>query len=134
MIPPRTGPPPRSRTRPGTRQALLLAVLALLAGVTVAWLLWAALAHSRPPVRGGVLGYRVLDDAVVEVRLEVVKDPAIAAVCTVRARDAQGYEVGRAEVPVPAGEPRRRVVAYRLVTNGEPVSGELRGCRPASRG
>jgi Domain of unknown function (DUF4307) len=118
--------------RPSGRvgQIAFLAGLAAVAALAVIWLLWAALSQARAPVRAGLLGYRVVDDAV-ELRIEVVKDPAVRAVCLVRARDGTGYEVGRAELAVPAGEPRRRVVTYRLETNGRPVGGELRGCRPA---
>jgi len=54
------------------------------------------------------------------------------AECVVRARDAAGIEIGRATVPVAAGtDPTRTVATYRLVTSGEPVTGELAGCEPA---
>jgi hypothetical protein len=115
------------------RQVASLAALAVAAAVAVAGLLWQGLSRSRPEVNAGLLGYRVLGDTAVELRIEVVKDPAVAGVCVVRARDAAGYEVARARVPVPAGGPRRRVLTYRLGTNGNPVGGELLGCRPQQR-
>jgi Domain of unknown function (DUF4307) len=127
--------PGAGRADPGVprpRQVALLTVLGVAVAVAVGGLLWLGVSAARPAVKGGLLGYRVLGDAAVELRIEVVRDPGLGAVCLVRARDASGYEVARARVQVPAGGSRRRVVTYRLETSGRAVGGELLGCR--SRG
>lgn len=51
------------------------------------------------------------------------------ASCVVRARNADGAEVGRETVRVAAGtDPAHTRTTYRLVTSDRPVTGEVRGC------
>jgi uncharacterized protein (DUF58 family) len=106
-------------------------VVAVVAAVLLAGLLTVALRASRPAVTSGVLGFRVVDDRHVEVRFEVHKAPLAEAVCTVRAREEGGREVGRAEVTVGPRSDERRVsqVTYLLATTARAVSGEVPGCR-----
>jgi hypothetical protein len=50
----------------------------------------------------------------------------------VRARDATGAEAGREEITVtPGPDADRTVVSHRLVTRTRPITGEVKGCRPA---
>lgn len=110
------------------RRAVWVALGAAAAALALGWLTWVALYHANPDVNAGLLAYDVTSPRTVSVTIEVVKAPDVAATCVIRARDADGVEVGRQEVAVPAGE-RRTVVTSVLRTTGPAVSGELRGCR-----
>lgn len=97
-----------------------LTVLAVVLGV-----------RNTAPITGGVRSYAPMSDSTVSIRLEVSKPAARPGSCLVRARGAQGLEVGRAEVAVPPDPAGREVtfVDYELATTSRAVSGELLGCR-----
>jgi len=69
----------------------------------------------------------------VTVIFDVTKPAGRPAVCTVVARTREGREVGRAQVPVPAGDAAQTVsrVTYTLSTTARPMTGEVPGCGPA---
>ena len=99
----------------------LAAVLALV----VAYLVFA---RSAAGPQGALLGYRVVSDSSVEVRFEVSRPVGTKAVCLIRARDAGGAEVGRAEVPIPTGGPRTVRLTHLLTTTGRANTGEVADC------
>jgi Domain of unknown function (DUF4307) len=74
-------------------------------------------------------GFEVLSDAQVRVDVEVAREPGTEAFCVVRARGADGTEVGRADVPVPVTQQRTAVLTPVLQTSARAVTGELVGCR-----
>jgi len=96
-------------------------------------LLWIGLYQANPAVRGTLLGYEVTSDRAVEVRFEVWRRPGVTAQCVVRARNAEGVEVGSRLIIIPAGE-RRVVRTEVLETRSRAVSGELKDCRQAASG
>lgn len=119
----------RQRLSPGRRRLIvvLLTALVLVAGVAIA-----AIAYSRlgtAEVEGEIGGYRVLDDATVEVTLSVTReDPAQPVVCIVRGRAYDGDEVGRREVLIaPSNESTVQVTAI-VKTSKPPVVGDVYGC------
>jgi hypothetical protein len=90
--------------------------------------------YALAPYQVTVLSVTDIGDHQVTVTFEVRKPAGESALCTVRARNRAGAEVGRAEVQVPAGaaEETRSRVTYTLRTTERPVTGEVPGCGPAT--
>lgn len=103
-------------------------LVALIVAVIVA--LWMRL--SADSVSGRVVGYQITSDSAVDIRLEVDKAPGSRAYCVVRARGADGLEVGRdvAEVDTVGTQQRRVRTSFELTTSGRAVTGELARCSP----
>ena len=127
----------RPAGRYDTPPLLLQRVLAVFIAITVTALvvaftaaLWQRATQER--VTGRVLGYKVLSDSAVQIRLEVDKRSGGRAFCVVRARGADGREVGRDIVDVdPDGTSDTRLRAdFTLSTSARPVNGEIAGCSP----
>jgi hypothetical protein len=92
--------------------------------------------YGDPEYRPAVLAFQVGEgsaEGTVTIRFQVFKPGGEPATCIVRARAANGEEVGRAEVDIPAGNPGGQsvTVTYTLATSREPVTGEVVGCAPA---
>jgi hypothetical protein len=126
-------PPGRYDSGPSVLQRVLavffgVTLLALLIGIAFA--LWER--ATRDVVDGRVLGYSVTSDAAVSIRFEVTKDPGARAFCIVRARGADGREVGRDVAAVdPAGSPETSIRSeFTLATTARAVTGEVAGCSP----
>lgn len=121
------------RRRPRTSRrwvAVVLTVAVMLAGLAVSVQLYRQ--YGDPAYQPKVLTFDV-GEGDVTIRFQVYKPGGQAATCIVRARAANGEEVGRAEVPIPAGDPDGDsvTVTYTLATSREPVTGEVVGCAPA---
>jgi hypothetical protein len=116
--------------RPGTpvRPApLVLGAVAVLVSLAVAIVLYRAFGDS-PDIGYGVRGYTVSSDRQVQVVFEVAKDPASTVLCTVRARDRSGDEVGNSLVRVGPAAQRSTIITYDLATSGRAATGEVTGC------
>jgi hypothetical protein len=120
----RYGRPPRRWLR-----LVAIFVAGLLGTAAAVWFGWVALYHADPPVRATVVRYEVTSPTSVEVTFELIKDPAVAAVCVVRARNEPGEEVGRRAIRVAAGGPRQRLLTESLATRDTAVVGEVRECQ-----
>lgn len=108
-----------------TRIALAVAgVLALTGAVS-----YIGLKQATPPLTATVLGYQVASDHAVDVRFQVDnRESSKPASCTVRARDYGGNEVGRLDVPVPAGR-QTQVLSATIRTSSRAISGEVLDCQ-----
>ena len=108
-----------------TRIALAVTgVLALTGAVS-----YIGLKQATPTLTATVLGYQVASDHAVDVRFQVDnRESSKPASCTVRARDYGGNEVGRLDVPVPAGR-QTQVLSATIRTSGRAISGEVLDCR-----
>jgi hypothetical protein len=111
----------------------MIICVTIIAAAALTGLLWIALYQANPPVRGTLLVYEVTSDRAVEVRFELWRRPGITAQCVVRARNAEGVEVGSRLIIIPAGE-RRVIRTEVLETRSRAVSGELKDCRQAASG
>lgn len=123
-------PPGRyGRRREPQRHGRLVAALALIAvvAVTVAIAVRLYQQYGDPAYDSRLLRYTGVTDSQIVITFRVNTPPGKGATCAVRARGADGAVVGRAEVPVPAGQ---REVTYRLTTTTRPVTGEVIRCRP----
>jgi hypothetical protein len=108
-----------------TRIALAAAgVLALTGAVS-----YIGLKQATPTLNATVLGYQVTSDHAVDVRFQVDdRESSKAATCTVRARDYNGNEVGRLDVPVPVGK-ATQVLSATIRTSSRAISGEVLDCQ-----
>jgi Domain of unknown function (DUF4307) len=119
----------RREPRPGRRWVRAVLVgLVIVAGLLIAYQLTRQYGAGRPYDPAVERFYDVTDRQVV-VEFTVRVPEGEAAICAVRARGADGAEVGRDEIRVdpPPGITRPTVV-HRLVTTERPVTGEVQRC------
>jgi hypothetical protein len=115
--------------------AALLTVLALAVVAAVGAYVWDRFGGEQ--VRGQVRTFEVRSDREVVLELEVAKSSGARAYCVIRARGADGLEVGR-DIAVLDAEGTSEQVArgtFVLATSAAAVTGELAGCtaEPISR-
>lgn len=82
---------------------------------------------SNPAIDAGVLAYDTIADDRIDVTFEVRRRTVAAATCVVRARAADGFDVGYAQVDLPAAT-GRTVHEYSLRTAYRALVAELLGC------
>jgi hypothetical protein len=106
---------------------IALTTLAVAAGVAVA-----AIAYQRfevTAVEGDIGAFDVLDDQTVSVTISVTRnDPAIPAVCIVRARSRDGAETGRREILIEPSEAKTVQVTANVASYRRPFVGDIYGC------
>ena len=109
--------------------AVLLGVLFVGLLVAVVLTLYARFVGAED-VRGRVISYDVQSDALVVLDVEASKREGGKAYCVVRARGADGAEVGRGVAVLDATGTLERVVRedVRLPTRARAVTGELAQC------
>lgn len=107
-----------------------LAIVAVVIAVIVAVIVFVLIRADRLTVDANVRSYHIDSPHAVTVTFELAGHDR-SVVCTVRARDRAGAEVGRAQVTVPAGVTQQ---TYQLTTTGPAVDGELAGCADAPTG
>jgi hypothetical protein len=124
--------PPGRYDEPGQGSGKLLAVVLTVLAVGLLVLagsaLWERFGGDRATAQ--VVDFQVLSDDVVRIDVQVTKPAGAAAYCLLRARGADGAEVGREIVtlaaPGTAGETVRR--EHELATRDRAVTGEAVGC------
>lgn len=106
----------------------VLLVAVIIAGTAIAYQLNRQYGAARPYHPTVERFYDITDQQVV-VEFTVRVPDGQAATCAVRARAADGREVGREEIQVdpPPGVTRPRVT-HRLTTTARPVTGEVQRC------
>ncbi len=132
--------PSAARRRPSGRydepslvgQRVLAVLLGVLFVGLIAAVLFALYARfvGAEDVRGRVISYDVQSDALVLLDVEASKQEGGKAYCVVRARGADGAEVGRGVAVLDAVGTPERVVRedVRLATRARAVTGELAQC------
>jgi hypothetical protein len=106
---------------------VLIGVLAVVAVLVLAWILWVVI-ESRSPVQWTTVGFRIVGNEQVDVTYDVHKDPDDSVTCTLRALDQGKATVGTADVVVgpSSAEVIRRTDTVR--TSALAVTGFVRGC------
>ena len=107
---------------------MLVIAVVLVAVPFIGWVVWAGVQQSDQDVRWSTTGFRDVSDTSVTVDFDVFLPPDTRALCTVRALDAHGLEVGRAEVPVRTTSDNVAVV-YALAVTARPTSAFVDTCR-----
>ena len=78
----------------------ILAILILAIGLP--WLMWSAWYHSNPEARITLVSFRPIDSRSIEITFDLTrKDPEVAQVCTLIARDFDKNVVGEIDVVIP---------------------------------
>jgi hypothetical protein len=95
----------------------------------LAWVVWAGLAQADRDLRWETAGFGDITDQSITVRFTVYLPPGSAAVCTVRAMDSDGVEVGRAQVPVESSD-RAASVVYALPVTERASTAFVESCQP----
>ncbi|MEV6214482.1 DUF4307 domain-containing protein [Nocardia sp. NPDC051833] len=115
--------PPARRTWP----LVVLGIGVLVAGVGVAFLGFQK--YGPKAIETEQLGYVVVDDSTLTVRMKVTRDnPEQAVVCFVRAMDRDSAEVGRREVLVPGSDSTSVQVTTTVKSSARPSAGDIYGC------
>ncbi|WP_316576035.1 DUF4307 domain-containing protein [Nocardia canadensis] len=120
----------RYGTKPPARRTWVVVVLGigvLVAGVGVAFLGFQK--YGPKAIETEQLGYVVVDDATLTVRMKVTRDdPRQPVVCFVRAMDRDSAEVGRREVLVPGSDSTSVQVTTTVRSSARPSAGDIYGC------
>ena len=110
------------------RRPLVIAGVAALALVGLAWLVWVMLFHGRPQVTSEMVGYDVAGQHATVARFTVVRrDAGVSASCLLRAYAADHSVVGELTVPVRSG-PTVSTLSARVRTEREATGVDLVGC------
>lgn len=117
-------PPPLVSRR--TKTVLVAVVVA----IALTWLVWAALAHSRPAVAGQVSAFDITSDTSMSVEVTVQRrDPGQAAGCRVLVQSIDFQPVAEVEVVAPPGEHELVQVDATLTTLRRATSAKVTNCR-----
>lgn len=107
--------------------ALALGVVVVLAGLGIAYLGYQK--YGPDDIEAEQLGYVVLDDSTMTIRLKVTRaDPERPVVCFVRAMARDGSELGRREVLIePSGSGTVELTTV-VRSSARPASGSVYAC------
>lgn len=118
----RYGKPPR------WSRLIAVVVVALLATAGVAWVIWAGLAHSSPPVSAQMRSYEVRNAHETDITLMVDRRDGDAVECVVYAQSENRSIVGESTIVIPAGDPGTTTAEATVTTERRAVSGALQSC------
>jgi hypothetical protein len=107
---------------------ILVVVAALLATAGVAWVIWAGLASSNPPVSAQMSTYEVRSARATDVTLVIDRRDGDAVQCMVYAQSENQTVVGERTIKVPAGDPGTTTVDATITTERRAVAGVLDSC------
>jgi Domain of unknown function (DUF4307) len=122
MLEERYGTPPR------WSRLIVVVVAALAVTAGVAWVIWAGLAHSNPPVSAQMSAYEVRNAHATDVTLVIERRDGDAVQCLVYAQGENQTVVGERTIDVPAGEPGTTSVDATIKTEQRAVSSVLDSC------
>jgi len=116
-------PPPRL-PRP-----VLVGLVVLAAGVGLAWLIWAALAHATPAVSAQVSSFDITSDTSITVTMTVQRsDTSVPATCRVIAQSTDFQPVAEQEVAVQPSTVKLADIKLELTTLRRATSASVSGC------
>ncbi|MER7166521.1 DUF4307 domain-containing protein [Micromonospora sp. NPDC000207] len=118
--------PRRGRGRP---LLIGLAVAVVVAGLTLVSIQQYRM-YGDPTYDAEVITYTEITDDQILVDFRVTVPEGGSAICTLRARDKDGFEVAREQVTVNAPPGEQHLTArHRLTTTSRPFIGEVMRCR-----
>lgn len=119
----RYGSPPRAR------RSLVVAGVALLAAVGLAWLVWVILVHGRPLVTSELVSFRAASEHTVSARVTVVRrDDSVRASCLLQALASDHSVVGERTFAVGATEATTATLDTSVRTERRATTVDLVGC------
>jgi len=119
----------RRYPKPRVPRTAKVVLVALGVAIAMGWLIWAALAHSRPAVAAQVAAYTVTSDTTISVTISVDRrDPSVPVTCRLIAQAEDFQPVAEQQVPIEAST--ARVVDKRIVltTMRRATSASVKGC------
>lgn len=122
MLEERYGKPPR------WSRLILMVVVALVVTAGVAWVIWAGLANSNPPVSAQVSTFEVRGAHATHVTLVIDRSDGDAVQCRIYAQSEDQNVVGERTIKVPAGDPGTTTVDATIRTERRAVNGALDAC------
>jgi Domain of unknown function (DUF4307) len=122
MLEERYGTPPR------WSRLIAVVVVALITIAGVAWVIWAGLAHSNPPVAAQLRTYDPRGQHAIEVTLVIDRSDGDPVRCEVYAQGEGQAIVGERTIEVPAGDPGTKTVEAMIETERRAFSAVLRSC------
>jgi cytoskeletal protein RodZ len=114
-----------------SRRAWLIGVLAVVVVAGLAWLVWAAVVGSNPPVTSRLLGFEVTSATSAKATVQVDRTKSVEASCRLQAKSADFSIVGELTITVPADSPRHQSIPATLTTQRAATSVVLIGCTTA---
>ncbi|NKY34272.1 DUF4307 domain-containing protein [Nocardia speluncae] len=110
------------------RLGALLTGVVVLAGTGIAYVGWTK--FGPKDIESEQLGYSVLDDSSVELRIRLTRsDPSVPVVCVVRAMSRDLTEIGRREVVIaPSGAEQTVQVSTVIEASEKPASAAIYTC------
>ncbi len=116
----------RARRRPNR---VLVAVLVVLVGAGLSWLVWVMLVHGRPLAQSNLVSFEPTGPHAVDARFSVVRRSSdVEASCLLRAFAEDHTVVGELEVPVGADHDSTATLQRTIRTEREATSVEMVGC------
>lgn len=127
-------PPGRyGRRRQGGRRRLPSAVAVAVFGVVISGITYAYYdKYGQTDYTADIIGWNIPSDAEMVVEFRVRVPAGGSAMCVVRARDYDGFEVGRQSVTVPATGGGAVEVSQSVPTQSRASVGDVMGCREAN--
>lgn len=123
-----------ARRYPGPRipRPALIGVVAVIAAISLSWLIWTALVHAQPVVSANVAAYTVVSDTRIDATVTVDRtDPSIPVVCRVSAQAEDFQPVGELNLAVEATTDRVVNVDISITTLRRATTAVIRECSPA---
>lgn len=107
-------------------QVAALLILAL----GLPWLMWSAWHHSNPSARITLVSFKPIDARSIEIKFELIRrDPGVAQLCTLIARDFDKNIVGEIDVTIPATPDKQSLIITEVIpTRLEAVNAGVLGC------
>jgi hypothetical protein len=110
---------------------LIIAGVAVVAAAGLAWLAWAAIVGSNPPVTSRLLGFEITSPTSAKATIQVDRTKSTEASCRLQAKAADFSIVGELTLTVPADSPRHQTLPATLTTQRAATSVVLIGCTTA---
>lgn len=121
----------RRYPKPRIPRPVLIGIVAVLAAVSLGWLIWAALVHSRPAVSARVAAYTVVSDTRIDATVTVDRpDPTVEVVCRISAQAADFQPVGELNLLVDAGAESVLNLDVSITTLRKATTAVVRECSP----
>ena len=118
----RYGERPRKRWK-------FLAILIMAIGLP--WLMWSAWYHSNPETRVTLVSFKPIDARSIEITFEIDRrDPRLAHICTLIARDYEKNVVGEVDIQVAPSSSSPSQITAVIPTRLTAVNAGVLECRP----
>ena len=119
----------RRYPKPRVPRPAKVAMIGLGVVIAMSWLIWAALAHSRPAAAAQVAAYAVISDTEMSVTISVDRrDPSVPVTCRVIAQSADFQPVAEQQVAIEASTARVVDKKIVLTTLRRATSASVKGC------